>query len=167
MKVNIGKYPGPRSKKERKIDIRIDRWDTWSMDHTLSLIIHPMLVQLKETKHGAPFTDDEDVPEELRSTSGPPKENEWDLDDRFFKRWEWILDEMIWAFELNIDDDWDSQFHSGTPDFRFIDQDDGTSRLVRGPNDTSVWDQEGQKAYSDRMQNGFRLFGKYFSSLWD
>ena len=28
--------------------IKIDRWDTWSMDHTLSPIILPMLRQLKE-----------------------------------------------------------------------------------------------------------------------
>ncbi len=44
------------------------------MDYTLSHIVVPMLKQLKETKHGAPFVDDEDVPEELKSTSAPPKE---------------------------------------------------------------------------------------------
>ena len=51
------------------------------MDHTLAMIIVPMLKQLKETKHGAPFVDDEDVPEELKSTSAPAKENDWDTDD--------------------------------------------------------------------------------------
>ena len=49
--------------------VKIDRWDTWSMDHTLGQIALPMLRQLKATKHGAPLVDDEDVPEELRSTS--------------------------------------------------------------------------------------------------
>jgi len=34
----------------RKIKIQIDPYDTWSMDHTLSLIIIPMLKQLKEAK---------------------------------------------------------------------------------------------------------------------
>ena len=30
-----------------KIDyVKIDRWDTWSMDHTLALIIVPMLKQI-------------------------------------------------------------------------------------------------------------------------
>jgi hypothetical protein len=51
--------------------IKIDKWDTWSMDHTLSPIILPMLKQLKEVKHGAPNVEDEDVPEHLRSTSAP------------------------------------------------------------------------------------------------
>jgi acetylornithine/succinyldiaminopimelate/putrescine aminotransferase len=39
-----------------------------------------MLKQLQETKHGAPLVDDEDVPEHLRSTTAPPRENEWDVD---------------------------------------------------------------------------------------
>ena len=55
----------------------------------------------------APLVDDEDVPEELRSTAAPAKENDWDVDENHFKRWDWVLDEMIWAFEqaLNYDDD--------------------------------------------------------------
>ena len=106
MKVHIGPYP--KGERARKINIRIDKYDTWSMDSTLALIIHPMLIQLKQTKHGSPWIDDEDVPEELRSTSAPPKENEWDTDDNHHARWDWVLDEMIWAFETHLDDE--SQF---------------------------------------------------------
>ena len=43
------------SKNERKVKVRIDEYDTWSMDHTLALIILPMLKQLKATKHGSPL----------------------------------------------------------------------------------------------------------------
>ena len=28
-------------------------------------------------------------------------------------------------------------------------------------------DDEGRKKHQERMSNGFRLFGKYFESLWD
>ena len=56
------------SKQQRTIKVHIDRWDTWSMDHTLAPIILPMLVQLKATKHGAPQVDDKDVPKELHMT---------------------------------------------------------------------------------------------------
>ena len=52
--------------KKRKIKIRIDKYDTWSMDHTLGMIILPMLKQLRDTKHGSPLVDSKDVPEELR-----------------------------------------------------------------------------------------------------
>jgi len=57
MKVHLGRYPKSISK-DRKIKIQIDPWDTWSTDHTLSLIIHPLLVQLQKTKHGSPNVDD-------------------------------------------------------------------------------------------------------------
>jgi hypothetical protein len=86
---------------KRRFSVRIDKYDTWGMDSTLSPIILPMLRQLKETKHGAPCTDDADVPEYIRSTYAPPKENEWDVDVYHFYRWDWIMDEMIFAFENN------------------------------------------------------------------
>lgn len=53
MKVNIGPFPKGHLT-ARRIDIQIDKYDTWNMYHTLALIIYPMLIQLKETKHGVP-----------------------------------------------------------------------------------------------------------------
>ena len=94
--------------------VKIDRWDTWSMDHTLAHIILPMLKQLDKEKHGAPYTNDEDVPEYLRSHMAQPKENEWDTDSLHFMRWDWIIAEMIWAFEQQLKDDDDSQFFDHT-----------------------------------------------------
>ena len=40
-------------KQEQKVKVRIDKYDTWSMDHTLAHIILPMLKQLRDTKHGS------------------------------------------------------------------------------------------------------------------
>ena len=179
MRVKIGSYPNWRFyhhwlydwfgyTPKQKTKIRIDKFDTWSMDHTLAPIILPMLVQLKETKHGSPWTDDEDVPEELRSTSAPPKKDEYDLDDNHFKRWDWIMEEMIWAFEQKCRDDWESDYTTGEYDWKF-EKVDGSkySQMVEGPNHTAVTDWEGCKAHQKRMSNGFRLFGKYFENLWD
>jgi hypothetical protein len=39
--------------------------------------------------------------------------------------------------------------------------------MEKGPNDTYKADYEGMKKVHDRMNNGFRLFGKYYRSLWD
>lgn len=134
------------AKRTRKIKVRIDQYDTWSMDHTLALIIHPMLVQLKATKHGSPFVDDADVPEKLRSTAAPDlteEEKSWGGTDALFHaRWEWVLDEMIFAFELKLDDDWDNEYHKTS-------------------------DYEGMNKICERQKNGFRLFGTYFQGLWD
>ncbi len=139
--------------------VKIDYWDTWSMDHTLAYMVVPMLKQLQATKHGAPFVDDEDVPEELKSTSAPPKENDYDTDGNHFKRWDWALDEMIWAFEQKLKDDSTDQFY----DWSEVDKD---SKVMDQVSKLKV-DQEGLKAHTDRMKNGFRLFGKYYEALWD
>ena len=104
-------------KRNRKVKIHIDNYDTWNMNSTLAMIILPMLKQLKDTKHGAPNTDDKDAPVELRSTSAPKKEHDYDTDDNHFKRWDYILDEMIWTFEqLHPDNDWEAQYYSGEHD---------------------------------------------------
>jgi len=155
-------------KKKRKIKVRIDRWDTWSMDNTLAHIILPMLKQLNETKHGAPYVDDEDVPGHLRSTAAPAKKDEYDVDDNHFKRWEWVLGEMLFAFQNEVDGDWEDQFTTGEYDHRFVKTEDGKFyQMVDGPKHTAVTDWDARKAYAARMQNGFRLFGRYYQNLWD
>jgi hypothetical protein len=147
--------------------VKIDRYDTWSMDHTLSKIILPMLKQLHATKHGAPFVDDEDVPEELKSTSAPLKENEWDTDGNHFKRWDYVMEQMIWAFEQK-NSDWEEQYRSGEHDILWEkDEKTGMSEMKRGPKDTYECDYEGMKVHQAKITNGIRLFGKYYEGLWD
>ena len=161
-----------------KIDyVKIDRWDTWSMDHSLAHIILPMLRQLRSTSHGAPNVDDADVPEELKSSSAQPKENEYDTDGNHFKRWEWTLSEMIFAFECKLDPSWQEVFSSGEIDKISIPIDHAGNEVPKknaklfqwkdGPNHTYKCDYEGMRVVEDRIQNGFRLFGRYYQNLWD
>jgi len=163
---------------DRKIDyVKIDRWDTWSMDSTLAKIVLPMLKQLQATKHGAPYVDDEDVPDELKSTSAPPKKNEYDTDDNHFKRWDYVINEMIYAFEHKVNDEWQDAFCSGNFDNIWIPVDkDGNEvskgehkfyQMKDGPNHTYKCDYDGIQKVEERMKNGFRLFGKYYQGLWD
>jgi hypothetical protein len=153
--------------------VKIDHYDTWSMDHTLAHIVLPMLRQLKKDKHGSPFVDDEDVPEELRSTSAPAKENEWDIDDNHFRRWEWVMDEMIQAFECKVNDEWEDQYRSGEHDMKSVPcawDADGKPTLYTfedGPKNTYKCDYDALFAHNKRNANGFRLFGKYYEGLWD
>lgn len=157
-------------KRQRKIKIRIDKYDTWNMDDTLALIMVPMLKQLKATTHGSPSVDDEDVPENLRSTAAPAKENEYDIDENHHLRWEWVLDELIWTFtQLQGDTDWAAQYESGEHDWQFIDSkdNDGYKEMVKGPNDTYKVDVEGLEAHQKKIDNGLRLFAKYYRGLWD
>ncbi len=161
-----------------KIDyVKIDHWDTWSMDHTLASVTLPMLRQLKDTKHGSPCVDDADVPEELKSTSAPPKKNEWDTDENHHKRWDWVLAEMIFAFECKLDHSWQDEFRSGELEYIHVPVDqDGNEvskkdakfyQMRHGPNHTYKCDYEGMQVVEKRIQFGFLLFGKYYQNLWD
>lgn len=147
------------SKRKRKIKIKLHDYDTWSMDHTLALIALPLLKQLKDTAHGIPQSDDEDVPEGmgLRSSESKPHE-EWDVDDNIEKRWEWILNEMIWSFEQLVKDDDEKEFfdHSECEGLDFVES-IGKIKI----------DQVGLTKHHNRIDNGLRLFGKYYRGLWD
>lgn len=138
--------------------VKIDRWDTWSMDHTMSHIIVPMLKQLKATQHGSGNVDLEDVPPELHPKVTPCAANNFD-DDTLHERWAWVMDEMIWAFEQKLRDDDESQFH----DHSAVDRTASFQQQMQQM--TTDWD--GLHAHQARKQNGFRLFGKYYQNLWD
>jgi len=157
MKAIIGPYVEDNT--PRQVDITIDEYDTWSMDHTLALIIVPMLKQLKATKHGAPLVEDEYVPEHLRSTAAPAKENEWDIDDNHFKRWDYVLDEMIWAMEQIVAHDNENQFY----DMSNVNEEAEIMEQI----DAILCDRAGLQKHHERIANGTKLFGIFFSSLWD
>jgi hypothetical protein len=87
------------------------------------------------------------------------------------------MDEMIFAFNCKVDDSWQDAFRSGEHDILWVPVDVHGNEVAkgdhkytemrRGPNDTYKCDYEGMKVVEARMQNGFRLFGKYYQGLWD
>ena len=129
------------TKRKVKRKIIIHPYDTWSMDHTLAYIIVPMLKQLKATKHGIPLSAFEDS-DGIDPDHGGPSEEAMKIGGA---RWDLILDKMIWSFERLNDPDEDLD------DFRV-----GTG-----------YNWEAYKAYQERMQEGFELFGIHLRSLWD
>ena len=156
-------------KRTQKVNVRIDRWDSYSMDTTLAHIVVPMLKAVKADKHGAPYVENVDVPEHLRSTIDDIKNqvNSVDqLDDRFFKRWDWVLEEMLFAFQCKLVD-YESKFYSGESDIYFEKIPGSSNSIMKtGSKHTFEVDRKGLGVYEARIQNGFRLFGKYYNTLW-
>jgi hypothetical protein len=163
---------------ERKVSIKLDGYDTWNMNETLARIVVPMLKQLRESKQGAPNVDFKDVPKTLHPT---PEEkahydSTYEIDNKFFQRWEYVLDEMIFAFEAQYND-WESKYYSGEVDFKSIpidhdgnqvSEDEATMyRIEDGPNHTFGIDYKGIKKEQKRIDNGLKLFAKYYNNLWD
>lgn len=150
MKVNLGNYK--KNGSTRTKSVKIDKWDTWSLDYSLALIIHPALVEFRKNLHGYP--------------SGLT-----------MKRWEKILDKMIWAFANIVDEDAEDQFYSGEHDLVWTPVDKNHKettkdkaaffRMDRGPKDTFKIDMKGLKKHNKKIQEGLDLFGKYYRNLWD
>lgn len=145
MKVSIGCYHNDNS--ERLIDVQVDEYDIWNADHTLAYIIIPILQKIKDVKQGAPCVEEEDVPTDLRDTVEEKAKwlTESETSVKFHLRWYWVLDEMIWTFtEIR-----DSSEHDRI-------------WFTLGVNEAL---KENDKLDA-RLQNGLRLFGKYYRSLW-
>ena len=99
MHVTIGRYgkDGDPEGWERKVKVKINQFDTWNMDSTLALIIHPMLIQLRDTSHG--------YPGEFANVDEGGKGGGYDA-------WLIVLNHMIWAFNEIIQDDYTSKFYN-------------------------------------------------------
>jgi len=145
-------------RRRRRVKIKLDYYDHWNAEHTLALITLPLLKKLKETKHGSGMVDYSDVPDHLIPTEDAGPSNHY-TDNTIHERWEWVLDEIIWTFEQIVDDDAESQFF----DHSAVDHSTGLNAQISAIR----IDQEGLDAWRERKQNGLRLFGKYYSSLWD
>ena len=115
------------SKRKRRVKIQIDPYDTWSLDYTLALIILPALKAFSEKCHSFTYVENEDIPEDMKNAEDEEK-------------WQWVLDEMIYAFESALDYDEENKF---------------------------MLDPNGYSEYLARITNGRRLFGKYYHCLWN
>jgi hypothetical protein len=178
MKIKIGPFPKKRG--NRKIDIQIDHYDTWNMDHTLAMIIYPMLLQLKATKHGVPhdFAEVGGEDYEQQDSFDFYKEDTDNLFNERVKEWDKTLDKMIWSFQQIADGDYDSKYHHGEAKFDWVESDktypnpvtgvlEPTYQMVDKNPDEHWYDHVGHKLHEERIQEGIELFGKYYRSLWD
>ena len=103
MKIEIGPYPNtsalrqsggtgePDPTTKRSVSVEIHDYDTWSADHTLALVIAPLLKHYRDNAGGADSigaTEPEDFPGvgDTRETNDA-------------KRWRALIDELVWTFE--------------------------------------------------------------------
>ena len=179
MKINIGKYP-KNNKTRRKIDVQIDPYDTWGLDHTLALIIYPALLQLKATKQGVP-SEFAEVGGEHHGTQDSFDFYQESYDDAWkagLEKWDETLDKMIWSFEQLLKGDYDEQYHHGEAEYDWVKTNkqypnpitgkvEATYQMVDKNPDEHWYDTVGHMKHNERIQEGLELFGKYFRSMWD
>lgn len=159
MKVYIGDYPSPKSKKKRRIDITIHKWDSYSGYYTLAMIILPVLKDLKKNYSGVPsviYPDDH----------FKKPQNEQDRDFKIYqKEWKRIIDTMIWSFNEIVNDmkgEKKAWKKNGKKEkWKKLDN-DMIKLLETGYKfDKPIYDE-----YHKRVQEGLDNFAKYYLNLW-
>lgn len=140
------------NKRKRNVKIKIHNYDVWNMDNTLSYIILPLLKEMKEDKQGSPFVDNEDIPIELRSEN----QDEFGVNKLQHERWDWVFNEIMWTFEqIHPEHDWEDQYYT-----------DKDPSEMKNKYDIFNIDSDGYKKHQERINNGLKLFGKYYQALW-
>lgn len=138
----------------QKIRVHVENHDIWSADVTIAHMVLPLLEKLRDEKQGYPLIDPKDIeglPRELKPTKkevdqykkyGTP-------DDKAEGRWNWVLNEMIFAMQCIVDDSWEDEF---------FEMDATSIRMM---------DKEGYDETQKRIDRGLRFFGLWFRALWD
>lgn len=157
VKVHLGNY-----RKNRAIKVRIDSWDTFSLDNTLALIILPALEKFKKERKKCPG-----VPMEMFIDTDPKDKNGNHTDAAMklaSKRWDEVLDKMIWSFkELLYEKEADKCFKKNGKKWKTEKVEGGLSRIVETG---YTFDKARFEEVMKRRQEGLDLFGKHFCSLW-
>ena len=163
MELKIKRYKSGKNKGSvRKNEVKLDKYDSWSVPWTISQIMAPLLVQLKETTHSFGSVSKEDVPKSLHST--------YDEYGCFSQEaYNWLLDELIWMFtEVSTDNDNEPEMYKRVGEMEWTEPDDKemctliTTGLEVIPEMKVLND-----AYHARIKNAWRLLGLYGQTLWD
>lgn len=123
------------SKRKDTVKAKLDHWDHFDAYTVIAAAALPLLKAMREDMRGSAIVDEEDVPEAVTAHLTE--------DEKIHARWEWVVDEIIWALEqVQPNYDWEEQYYD-------IDK-----------------SYELREEHQKQMANGFRLFGKYFMNLW-
>lgn len=142
MRVEIGDF-AQDDESERIINVQVDEWDTWNMDQTIALMVLPLIKKYKEEMESRGMCFPGSLYSQVRESYNPDQNeilSEEELEelvrDTCGNLWNEYVEAMIFSFEEAIEG------YTGTFDTK-----------------------EYQK-YQQKIQDGFELFGKYFTSLW-
>lgn len=149
------------SMRQRKVVIHIDEYDAWNANQTMAMIIVPILIKLKNNHHG--------FPARIYSDYNISEEDD-DATEKADQIWVDILYKMIWAFQQQMDDDWQSKYILSYGEYHFekMESKPGEEELHEMKWDKEpVVDHDGIKLHQKKIDEGLQLFAKYYDNLWD
>lgn len=150
--------------------IQFSRRDMWSLDITLSPIIHSALIKFKECS-----ANNKGIPGKLLFELYPDSKGDYSEEETDFASTEWdkILDKMIYAFNLKNEPKIGNYgFKFGHFEFEEQTEDEKAKGLHRMSPITVTNEEEYQRYRDDedlhwqKVDEGHLLFGKFYRCLW-
>ena len=129
------------SYQKRKVYIKIDDYDVHDLDYTLSLIIEPALKKLLDDEWLSFKVDNEDLPKELQIS-----EDEYKLISFTYSENDPRMPEIYNRLEQQP---------------KYI-----INKMIYAFNILNSTDSHEDEDYKKEIDEGLRLFGKYFRNLW-
>lgn len=131
--------------------------DTWSLDYTISPIIHAGLKKFKEELEKAKYSG---VPSDFVSDNN-------EVTEQNVKDWHNVLDKMAYAFDINSEPD-SKDFNFKTEMLFGEKTDRGTTpvEIVVDNEEEKERYYEVLKEHRNKCTEGRMLFAKYYESLW-
>lgn len=160
--------------KDNKVSyVKIEPHDLWNVDNTLNRIILPLIKAFRDMEGNSyGIIDIDDAPAYLHPNCFKPL-TEGEIRCSYpepgsHERYRWFLDELVFTFEA-LNSDVHSWFESADFEIRHIDTpvDPVTKTRLWKSERIGTFDEVGYRQTQARIQNGLRLFGKYYRTLWD
>ena len=152
--------------------------DCWNLAESLGEIILAYLKQFKGMKRmGYPVQILTNKEIKDRERTSITEEKKWDrMDNIAVKRWEKILDDMIFSFEYIVDEEKFVSLPEDLPDIFLKDEDasldefnDHLNKTLESWHDYPSYNEykKTQAECEKRCNKGLKLFAKYYRNLWD
>lgn len=133
--------------------VKLDRWDTWSVDYTMTQIILPLLQQFR---HDLKYTSSVPFLEEFYDETGK------ELVDSPIDSWKEIIDTMIIGFQ----DMWDEHHNVKWDEYTFGDIDNVVHIKEDGSMKISGEYLQKVRESQEKRQKSLELFAKHYQQLW-
>jgi len=155
-------------KQYQKLTIGFPREEARNLRHASAKWMVPRLKQLKKEANGFPaglIEDNELDTSHILVGDNPDYDKNWEVRHEYgMKKWQGILDQIIWSFENQDDppepikpENWDSRCN-------MIKYDDGSVEYKHL--DKREWDFSPLKEHDEKVKEGLKLFAEHYLDLW-
>tara|TARA_R100000005_G_scaffold51600_1_gene24979 strand:- start:303 stop:941 length:639 start_codon:yes stop_codon:yes gene_type:complete len=154
-------------KKKQKYTTGFPHEESFDFKSSAAKWMLPRLKHLRDNADGYPpqIIEDNELDTSHLIKEFTHSEKNWDERYKYgIKKWKEIINKIIWSLENINNEPIPTKPDNYDPRCKVIKYDDDSTEYIEL--DDRDWDWSEVDAYNKKLQEGFDLLGKYYSSLW-